>query len=258
MFRAIQAKDIIKVLDANPEKYFDEREELEDLMDEEDTSFYASDDCILVFSPRRLKTQVLAIPLKEDFDLAAMERFVHTKCEQFQIHLNVSDVESGSLRFTEPYEVSEPVHSLWTEDISDRNPELEGVIRILDDKDSRHANHFKETDDFPGMGLKQSFPFLVMDEVGQILGYFSRDGELLGYISFMPTELEAYSVDGIYVSPKMRRRGIGTALAQEMIRLAKEAGVSAYWPVAQDEVTEKTAKAAGFKRAASRITIETF
>lgn len=258
MFRKVKQEDIENILLENQAKYFDEIEELEDLALEDDTQYYASEDCVLIMSPQRVKTHYIVVPLKPDFDLAQLEAFIHKKSDQFQVHLNVTGIDAGSLRFQEPYDVSDAYSSFYMQEEANQLKEAEepGVVRKLKTDDKRHVNNFPDEGDIPGMKLKETFNIFRDDDLGSILGYFSREGHLLGYISYMPSLLDAYSVDAIFVQPKYRRRGIGTVLAQSVAKAAQNEGLSCYWPVAQTELVEKTAEAAGFTKVSSRMMLE--
>lgn len=258
MYREVKLEQVQEILDKEPARYFDEREELEDISLEDNTRYYLSDDVLLIFSPQRIKTLITAVPLKTDFDLTAMEDFINKRSDRFMIHLNVTGINAGSLRFNEPYVISDPYKSYWTDGANQAEiqADVPGRIRPLTDKDTRYVRSFPDEGDVPGMKLRESFSIYTDDDIGTILGYFSEEGFLLGYLSYTPSYLDAYSVDGIFVTPASRRQGIGTALAQKMIEEAHEQGMEAYWPVAQTELVEKTAEKAGFSYVASRITIE--
>lgn len=260
MFRKTNEQKVKEKLEADVPKYFDEIEELEDLSFEDDTEYFLSDDCLLILSAERVRLYYIAVPLGENFDLAALEKFINKRSDSFLVHLNVTGIEAGKLRFQEPYDVSDVYHSYYTdEDLSLRNDddfELPGLIRQLTAEDKRYVDSFPNEGDIPGMKLKETFNIFIKDEIGSILGFFDREGQLLGYLSYMPSLLEAYSIDGIYVRPKYRQQGVGARLAREASRLAKLDNQACYWPVAQTEIVEQTAEAAGFKQVSSRLTFE--
>ena len=260
MFRACTFDEIEEILARNPIQYFDEREELEDLADDKTSAFYRSEDCLVVTSPRRLRMEILAMPLKPEFNLAALEQFAHKKAANFRMHLNVTGIEVGKLRFTEPYDISDPITSLWGDQPKAPAPGTvlpEGKIRTLTSADSRHIMNFPQEAAGRAMNLKQIFPLLVVDEIGSILGFFNRDGAMLGYISYMPSAFDSLTIDEVCVLPPFRLQGIGSMLAREVLATAARSGNSAYWPVADSVAAIETAEAAGFHKVGSRITIET-
>ncbi len=260
MFKACTIDDILEVLDQHPERFLDEKEELEDLVEEESTEYYCSEDCLLVISPRRRRAEMYAIPLTADFDLDQLEKFAHSKADNFRMHLNVTGMPAEELRFSEPYEVSDPVTSFYTEETREAEAGKArpiGKVRELNANDKRHADHFAPREAGRFMDLKQVFPLLVIDGSGTILGYFTPDGRLLGYLSYVPSMLDVPTLDDIYVLPAERRRGIGSTLAREFVWRTVKNKQPAYWPVADSVEAKKTAEAAGFREAAVRITIET-
>lgn len=258
MFKTTTVDEIKAFMDKEPERYLDEREELADYEEDGGLEAYASEDCCLLALPGRRQLRFLAMPKQKDFDLAALENFVNKKTEHFILQLNLAEGQGRGLRFSEPYDTEGPILSLYADKADGRKaPKLPGKIRRLTPEDGRLVMGFRQKD-ASAMSLKQIFPLLVIDEIGTILAYFDEDGDLAGYASYMPTEFEAAAVDEIYVLPELRRQGIGTALAQALLELALEDCGACYWPVAESEAAVKTAEAAGFRKVAERMTLETF
>ncbi len=260
MYSACTLEDIHAVIDLKPEQYFEEREELADLEEDEDTRYYASEDCLLIVSPGRRQTNLYAIPLKKDFDLAQLESFAKKMAEAFEIHLHVTGIEAEALRFSEPYQIGDVVTSYsaakWVAP-GEQEPRPIGKIRDLTRNDERHAKYFQQKDHGSFMGLQQTFSLLVEDESGTVMGYFTPDGTLKGYLSYLPNDLGPLVLDDLYVQPTERGKGIEVALAREFLRRATNAGTFAYWPVVASEEAKETAEAAGFTLVAARMTIGT-
>ncbi len=91
-----------------------------------------------------------------------------------------------------------------------------------------------------------------------ILGYFTPDGSLKAYLSYVPSAQGELVLDDLYVQQGERLKGVGTALAKAFVTRSLKEGEFAYWPVAATEEARKTAEAAGFTVCASRIVLETF
>lgn len=258
MYKACDLEDVREFMERNPERYYDELEVLDDQDDEDAPEAFASEDCFLLMLPaRRRKKDFYAVPKKTDFDLAALERFVQKKSEEFALHLNVDQEKGAKLRFSEPYEMTGPILSLWSEENAETKSEIKGEIRRLKAEDGKYVRGFRG-EEGQSMSLKQIFPLLVVDEIGVILAYFDENNRLSAYASYMPIDDEVCAVDSIFVLPELRRRGIGTALAKALLDEALGEAKSCYWPAAESEAALKTARAAGFRVTAERLTVETF
>lgn len=258
MYRACSLDEVKSFMEKTPERYFDELEELIDLEEEDGTEAYCSEDCYLLLSRGRRRTRFLAMPVKPDFDLGALEAFLHKKAEHFILQLNAEGTEK--LRFSEPYDQKGPVASYWADaDVTMKTKKKpRGKIRVLTPADERRLSGFTRTDGAM-VSFPQLFRELVIDEIGTMLGFFDEDGDFEGYASFMPTELDIPVLDDLYVKPSARRQGIGTALAKAVLCEALgEDGEYCYWAAAESEAARKTAEAAGFRKVAERMTLETF
>ncbi len=266
MYKKTSAEAIQKILDENEYRYYDEREELDDLMDDDESVFYSSSDMLIMTSPRRT-LEVWAMPLTPDFDLAKFEKWLEKQASEFNVHMNVTGMNPGSFRYQEYYEVTEPIKSFWHEidttievedgqDGASLGSKIPGTIRKLTPRDERIARDFPQTQTRGYMDLGQTFSFVVHDELGYIFGYFDETDRLIGYLSMMPAGFDAYAVDDIYVLPSKRKQGVGASLAKYAVGIAASEDLATYWPIAEDELAQQTAKSAGFEEVASRITIQ--
>ena len=265
MFSKVSAEEIQEFLEENTWQYFDELEELEDLMDDEDCKFLASDDMYIMTNPGDT-IEVWAIPTKKDFDLAAFENWLN-RYNEFRVHMNVSGLNPGSFRYQEYYEVSDEIKSYYAKGESDLTwaseiegtslgAELQGSIRLLSAKDEKLARNFFQAETRGVMDLGQVFAFIVKDELGKILGYFDEEGKLVAYLSVMYGFNDVLVVDDLYVLSSRRKKGVASSLAKALISVAQNENMDVYWPVAETELAQKTAKAAGYQEVASRITIQ--
>ena len=266
MFKKTTGENIQKILDENELQYFDEREELDDLLFDDETSYYQSDDMLLIVSPGT-NLDIWAIPLTDDFDLAAFEKWLEKQGGEYTVHMNVTGMNPGSFRYQEYYEVSEPIKSFYHAAESDLDVQavfngeelgskIPGTIRKLTSRDEKIAKDFPQTQTRGVMDLGQIFSFVIHDDLGGILGYFDEDNRLIAYLTYMPANFDVYAVDDVYVLPSKRNQGVGTSLSKVVVAIAADDEQATYWPVAETELAQKTARAAGFTEVASRITIQ--
>ena len=119
-------------------------------------------------------------------------------------------------------------------------------IRLLDKNDLSLVNDFPEENHKNMLQLPDAFSEFVLNENGEIIGYFADDGSLAGYLSCCPEIDNIWDVVYIYVSPENRSRGIGTALAAQYLNSKGTRGQIPYYSGVTNPSSEAAALQAGF------------
>lgn len=263
MFSKVKGADIEQLLEEKPLRFYDEREELEDLLFDEEAEYYLSDDNAIMVNPGETR-EIWSMPLADDFDLKAFEDWLARQGSEFSVIMNVTGMNPGSFRYQEYYEVSEPIKSYYRKgegelqdsfDPSAFGAEIPGTIRLLNANDEKTARNFFQTETRGIMDLGQVFSFIVKDELGKILGYFDEEGKLIGYITSMYGAYDVLVVDDLYVLSSRRKQGVASSLAKVLLAVANSESMDVYWPVAETELAQKTAESAGYEEVAQRISI---
>lgn len=267
MYKKTKAKNIEAFLKEHPRRYYTELEELDELVFDDEAKFYESKDMFIMTTPSSSEQHIWAIPKTKDFDLANFEKWLSRQANDFRIEMNVTGINSGEFRFQEFYDVSLPHASYWSKaetdlenkaeyDSSALATDLKGSVRQLKESDAKAVKEFPQTETRGVLGLDTTFAFVINDEIGSITAYFDESDKLCAYLSNMPGMNGVYIVDDIYVLPSYREKGIATSLLLALEADAKANNTEIYWPIAETELAQKTAEAAGFEKVAERITIK--
>lgn len=85
-------------------------------------------------------------------------------------------------------------------------------------------NHYIEINDENKEDFSEVLPELLMDHIGLSVGAVNSADEVCGAVS-VSFDGEQYDIDWIFVTPEMRRRGVGRGLVEEIKRMVDRIGI---------------------------------